>query len=106
MSFFRLMRSPYIDWTEMNLQELLDEQARVSNKLYDLKGDDLLIERVYLTRDLKVVEEMIRECRSQVPPICFGLDDCSTEMLSRCPYRMDCAVDTDYTLAYNESLRK
>jgi len=34
--------------------------------------------------------EQIRKLRMNPPPPCFGEDDCSTLMLSMCPWRMDC----------------
>lgn len=63
--------------TEM--QALLNEEARLSNT-----GQGNSKERAEL-------HTLIRLIRSDMPePYCFGQDDCSTMMLSQCPWRMDC----------------
>jgi hypothetical protein len=59
------------------IQQLLNREALLSNTGH---GDS--IERQEL-------HTMIRLMRTDQPP-CFGEDDCSTVMLSRCPWRMDC----------------
>lgn len=59
-----------------NIQDLLDEEARLKNS----------------GQDATAVEKLIRELRGTKPPVCFGEDDCSTECLSTCPWRMDCGV--------------
>lgn len=53
------------------LQKLLDKEASLSNQRYD-------------------VLKLIRKTRGNNPPPCFGEDDCSTLVLSRCPWRIDC----------------
>lgn len=55
----------------LTIQDLLDDEARLSNELL-------------------AVRTMIRQRRLPQAPSCFGLDDCSTQALSTCPYRMDC----------------
>jgi hypothetical protein len=67
------------------LQDLLDEEARLANN-----GHDDSEER-------KQIHTIIRLKRSEFPqPHCFGEDDCSTLMLSRCPWRMDCGAEPYY----------
>lgn len=53
------------------LQELLDEQAKLSNAKW-------------------AVEQEIKARRGTEPPGCWKHDDCSTLMLIRCPWRIDC----------------
>lgn len=38
------------------------------------------------------IRYVIRQLRPVDPPVCFGDDDCSTSLLSRCPYSFDCGV--------------
>ena len=61
------------------IQELLNEEAKMSNKGMDKEHP---FRKIILTE--------IRQLRGTVPPHCFGEDDCSTMMLVRCPWRMDC----------------
>ena len=56
------------------LQELLDRQAKLSNELYE-------------------VENEIRRLRGTTPPGCWGEDDCSTQALSVCAWRIDCGSE-------------
>lgn len=66
------------------LQELLNREAKLSNAG---KGDS--VER-------QEILTMIRLKRNeQYRPVCFGEDDCSTQMLSTCPWRMDCGGQYD-----------
>ncbi len=61
------------------MQDLLNREARLSN---DGKGS---------SPERQEILTMIRLKRDeQYRPVCFGEDDCSTNMLSRCPWRMDC----------------
>jgi hypothetical protein len=62
----------------MNLQEMLDKEAQLSNA-----GKGKSEERQQLLT-------AIRLKRAQPAPVCFGEDDCSTQILSTCPWRMDC----------------
>lgn len=57
-----------------NIQDLLDAEATLKNS----------------DKDATSVVIRIRELRGDKAPVCFGEDDCSTEILSRCPWRMDC----------------
>ena len=38
----------------------------------------------------KIIHEEIKVLRGNEAPICHGEDDCSTNMLMRCPWRIDC----------------
>lgn len=61
------------------MQDLLNKEARLSNAG---KGDS--VER-------QEILTLIRLQRNEAyRPSCFGEDDCSTQMLSTCPWRMDC----------------
>ena len=53
------------------LQQILDAEAKASDAHYYIK-------------------KVIKELRGDEPPVCWGEDDCSTEILSRCPWRIDC----------------
>lgn len=60
-----------------NIQELLDKEAELSNR-----GQN---------NELRwIIHAEIKQLRGQVPPPCHGEDDCSTNMLSRCAWRIDC----------------
>lgn len=63
------------------LQDLLNKEAQLSN---DGKGDS--------PERLEIIN-IIRKKRDKLfMPLCFGQDDCSTNMLSKCPWRMDCGT--------------
>jgi hypothetical protein len=62
------------------IQELLDQEAKLANAGHT-KSDFRVI-----------IHEEIRARRGNIAPACFGEDDCSTMMLVRCPWRMDCGV--------------
>jgi hypothetical protein len=53
------------------IQELLNKEANLANR-----------------RDL--VHKQIKVMRGTEPPACWGFDDCSTNILSQCPWRIDC----------------
>ena len=53
------------------LQKLLDKEAKLGNERYE-------------------VVKQIKEMRGTEPPVCWGEDDCSTLILMRCPWRIDC----------------
>lgn len=53
------------------IQILLDKEAQLSNRRYHI---------------LKQIKSM----RGDIPPRCWGNDDCSTQILSQCPWRIDC----------------
>ena len=61
------------------LQELLDQEAELSNKG---QGDSLQRKKI-LTAIVLMRDESYR-------PVCYGEDDCSTLMLSQCAWRMSC----------------
>lgn len=61
------------------IQDLLNREAQLSNTG---KGE---------SSERQELLTMIRLKRNeQYRPGCFGEDDCSTTMLSMCPWRMDC----------------
>lgn len=61
---------------DLSLQQLLDLNATLSNQ-----GEEVKAATVYRLVQLK---------RDPNPPPCFGEDDCSTSVLSRCPWRNEC----------------
>lgn len=63
----------------VSIQDLLNEEAKMSNKGMDKEHPFR-----------KIILEEIRQRRGTEAPFCFGEDDCSTSMLSTCPWRMDC----------------
>lgn len=60
------------------VQTLLDAEAGISNSIHDLN-----------TARAKLHKEIIA-LRGDEPPHCYGEDDCSTNCLSMCPWRLDC----------------
>jgi hypothetical protein len=64
---------------EITLQDLLNQEATLCNI-----GQGESEER-------KQIHTLIRLKRTDCPP-CFGEDDCSTLMLSTCPWRIDCGI--------------
>lgn len=62
----------------MTLQDLLDQEAVLANTGL---GDG---------EERAKIHTVIRLMRDAHAPYCFGHDDCSTRMLSECPWRMDC----------------
>ena len=60
------------------IQELLDKEANMANS--GQQDSDFR----------KIILEEIKSLRGHDAPVCFGEDDCSTNMLSRCPWRNDC----------------
>lgn len=61
-----------------SIQDLLDEEAELANTGRAKSRE----------RDKIHVEIVLR--RGDSPPHCWGEDDCSTNMLSMCPWRIDC----------------
>ena len=55
----------------MNIQELLDKEANLGNR------------RIMIHKQIKAE-------RGDTPPTCWGIDDCSTQIMSACPWRIDC----------------
>lgn len=64
------------------MQELLDKEAELSNNGQS-KNEFRLI----------ILEE-IKTLRGTHPPMCWGADDCSTNILITCPWRIDCNDDS------------
>jgi hypothetical protein len=62
-----------------HIQSLLNEEAKLSNKGMDKEHPFR-----------KIILAEIRQLRGTEAPVCFGEDDCSTLILSQCPFRMDC----------------
>jgi hypothetical protein len=60
------------------IQELLDQEAKLSNEGHG-KSEFRMI-----------IHEEIKARRGTDAPHCWGEDDCSTNMLMRCPWRIDC----------------
>lgn len=60
------------------IQELLDQEARLSNEGHG--NSDFR----------KIILEEIKVRRGEHAPSCWGEDDCSTMTLMRCPWRIDC----------------
>lgn len=59
------------------IQDLLDKEAELSNR-----GQN---------NDLRwIIHTEIKQLRGTEAPSCWGEDDCSTNMLMRCPWRIDC----------------
>ena len=61
------------------IQELLNREAKLSNQ-----GLGASPERQQLLTTIRLMRD------ERYRPVCFGEDDCSTNMLSQCPWRMDC----------------
>jgi hypothetical protein len=59
------------------IQELLDKEATMANEGHD---NDF--------RKIILIE--IKQLRGNDAPECWGEDDCSTNTLMRCPWRIDC----------------
>lgn len=53
------------------LQVLLDKEANLSNRR-------------------QLILKQIKASRGDEPPRCWGMDDCSTNIMSQCPWRIDC----------------
>lgn len=53
------------------IQNLLNAEASLGNQRYE-------------------IHQKIIAMRGDKPPVCWGHDDCSTLILSMCPWRIDC----------------
>lgn len=53
------------------IQALLDKEANLANRRYH-------------------VHQQIKVLRGEEPPRCWGNDDCSANIMSQCPWRIDC----------------
>ena len=65
-----------------NIQELLDKEANLANRRYH-------------------VLQQIKAARGDMPPRCWGQDDCSSSILIHCPWRIDC--DSTDATQYQQS---
>jgi hypothetical protein len=65
------------------IQQLLDQECALAN---EGKGQ-------HEFRTIILAE--IRQRRGTEAPVCFGEDDCSSLILSQCPWRMDCGGSYD-----------
>ena len=60
------------------IQDLLDKEAELSNR--GLAKHEFRV----------IILEEIKARRGNEAPVCWGEDDCSTMILVRCPWRIDC----------------
>lgn len=60
------------------IQVLLGQEARLSNA--GEKDDPAYA----------AAHQELKQLRGTIPPHCWGEDDCSTMILMRCPWRIDC----------------
>jgi hypothetical protein len=68
------------------LQDLLNQEAQLGN------------EGLVATHPFRmIIHEEIKQLRGTEKPWCFGEDDCSTSMLSTCPWRQECGGTHDIT---------
>jgi hypothetical protein len=69
------------------IQVLLDAEAGISNAMYgeNISGDGVAM----LNTVIATLHRQI-ECLRGPAPSCYGEDDCSTMILSTCPWRMTC----------------
>ncbi len=51
---------------------------------------DLLNIEAELSNSRFAVVKQIKVLRGEEPPVCWGMDDCSTTIMSQCPWRIDC----------------
>ena len=65
---------------DLTMQDLLNQEAFYSNN-----GQETSDERMQIHTLIRLKRD------DQFKPPCFGEDDCSTLILSSCPWRMDCA---------------
>jgi hypothetical protein len=62
------------------IQDLLNKEAKLANSGHDKTSPER-----------KEIHIVIRKLRDKLyMPLCFGQDDCSTQLLSTCPWRFDC----------------
>ncbi len=59
-----------------HIQQLLDREATLGNERYAILKE-------------------IKQLRGETPPECWGLDDCSTQILIHCPWRIDCGDNNE-----------
>ena len=69
------------------IQTFLDIEAMASNG-QTMLHDDI---KQHLPEIRRIAVKQLEQIR-QPAPACYGLDDCSTYVLSRCPWRMTCGA--------------
>ena len=69
------------------LQVLLNAEAQLGNVMYNHTLVPAI--RAELTDTQKMLHRQI-ECLLGPAPACYGQDDCSANILSKCPWRMTC----------------
>ena len=69
------------------IQVLLDAEAGISNTISNHKVPAKAVAELNIIR--ATLHRQI-ECLRGPAPGCYGEDDCSTAMLSTCPWRMTC----------------
>lgn len=62
------------------IQDLLDKEAVLSNRG---QNNEFRL----------MIHAEIKQLRGSESPPCWGEDDCSTDVLMRCPWRIDCGSD-------------
>jgi hypothetical protein len=67
----------------LEVQELLNKEANLANRRY-------------------LLHKQIKVMRGEIPPHCWGHDDCSTNILLQCPWRIDC--DSHEAQQYQQTL--
>jgi len=77
------------DWVNNNtsVQVLLDTEAGISNAISNHKIQGKAATELKIIR-ATVIKQI--ECLRGPAPPCYGEDDCSTAILSTCPWRMTC----------------
>ncbi len=77
------------DWIndKTAVQVLLDAEAQLSNIMYHTLVPAI---RAELTNTRSMLHRQIECLRGPDAPACYGQDDCSSSILSRCPWRMTC----------------
>ena len=76
------------DWVNQHtvIQVLLDAEAQIANTMSSLPAPAA----ESLTKTRSMLHKQIEMIRDPNPPVCYGQDDCSTSILSRCPWRLTC----------------
>jgi hypothetical protein len=67
-----------------------DRIRNVCPKVYMTEIQVLLDKEANLANRRELVHKQIVVLRGTEPPQCWGNDDCSTNILSQCPWRIDC----------------
>lgn len=77
------------DWVNNTtaIQVLLDAEAGISNTISNYNIPNKAVTELKTVR--ATLHRQIECLRGPAPP-CYGEDDCSTALLSTCPWRMTC----------------